>query len=181
MADQNSLCITLMAAALILSLAVSSTSATTYTVGDNSGWDISTDLDTWAQDKSFNVGDALLFQYKSSETVEEVNKASFDGCNTTDVMRTFSNGNTTVELDRAGPWYFICGNKLYCLGGMKLQVEVKGNQTAAASPIGSPEGQPANPSSKTDFPSSSGYVHGGRESLVMIPVSFISLFWVVHL
>lgn len=33
--------------------------ATTYTVGDNSGWDISTDLDSWVQGKKFVVGDVL--------------------------------------------------------------------------------------------------------------------------
>lgn len=33
--------------------------ATTYTVGDNSGWDISTNLDTWTMGKTFNVGDVL--------------------------------------------------------------------------------------------------------------------------
>jgi len=34
-------------------------SATTYTVGDTSGWDISTNLDTWVADKNFKVGDVL--------------------------------------------------------------------------------------------------------------------------
>lgn len=34
-------------------------SATTYTVGDSSGWDISTNLDTWITDKKFKVGDVL--------------------------------------------------------------------------------------------------------------------------
>lgn len=33
--------------------------ATTYTVGDTSGWDIATDVDSWAQDKHFVVGDVL--------------------------------------------------------------------------------------------------------------------------
>ena len=33
--------------------------AATYVVGDTSGWDISTDIDSWATDKRFNVGDIL--------------------------------------------------------------------------------------------------------------------------
>lgn len=33
--------------------------AATYIVGDTSGWDISTDLDSWATNKTFHVGDAL--------------------------------------------------------------------------------------------------------------------------
>ena len=43
---------------VILSLALTCT-ATTYVVGDSSGWDISTDLETWEQNKTFYVGDAL--------------------------------------------------------------------------------------------------------------------------
>ncbi|CAL1360684.1 unnamed protein product [Linum trigynum] len=175
MADRKLFCTYLLAAAatLVLCSAVSTSAATTYMVGDNSGWDISTDLDTWTQDKTFNVGDSLLFQYRSSDTVEEVNKPAFDSCNTTDAMRTFNNGNTTVELDRPGPWYFVCGNRLYCLGGMKLQVNVVGN---AESPVGSPEAQPgdSNPSSKSNLPSS-GFVHGGRrESVVNVLVAFVA-------
>ena len=43
--------------------------ATTYTVGDTSGWDISTDVDSWAQDKHFVVGD-ILCQYIYLETIK---------------------------------------------------------------------------------------------------------------
>ena len=43
---------------VILSLALTCT-ATTYTVGDNSGWDISSDLQTWEKNKTFYVGDVL--------------------------------------------------------------------------------------------------------------------------
>lgn len=43
---------------VVLGLAVTCKAAT-YMVGDNSGWDISTDIDTWAQDKTFAVGDVL--------------------------------------------------------------------------------------------------------------------------
>ncbi|XP_065872990.1 mavicyanin [Euphorbia lathyris] len=130
-------------------------SATTYVVGDNSGWDISTDLDTWTLAKKFVVGDILLFQYSSSNSVNEVTKQSFDGCNTTNVIKTYSNGNSTVTLSRAGGWYFISGNKLYCLGGMKLEVNVQGNQTI--SPVAGPQAQPGTtlpqqPSSKNNNP-----------------------------
>lgn len=33
--------------------------ATTYFVGDSSGWDISSDLDSWTLGKRFSVGDIL--------------------------------------------------------------------------------------------------------------------------
>lgn len=43
---------------LVLGFALTS-SATVYTVGDTSGWDISTDLNSWSNNKTFKVGDAL--------------------------------------------------------------------------------------------------------------------------
>ena len=44
---------------VVLGFALTCSAATLYIVGDNAGWDISTDLDTWAQDKKFVVGDVL--------------------------------------------------------------------------------------------------------------------------
>ncbi|GMJ13670.1 hypothetical protein like AT5G07475 [Hibiscus trionum] len=151
--------------------------AATYVVGDTSGWDISTDIDSWAAAKTFNVGDVLLFQYSSSHSVNEVTKESFETCNTTNSLTTFSNGNTTVTLSSAGARYFVCGNRLHCLGGMKLQVNVEGDR--ASSTVGAPEAQPQprdttpNPSSKnndptTVIPSSDGFTNGGIGSLILI-------------
>ncbi|KAK6250392.1 hypothetical protein QUC31_007908 [Theobroma cacao] len=148
--------------------------AATYVIGDTSGWDISTDLDSWASDKSFKVGDVLSFQYSSYHSVCEVRKGSFERCNTTDTLKTFSNGNTTVTLSKAGARYFVCGNQLHCLGGMKLQVNVEDDQ--ASTTAGAPEAQPGatfrQPSSKSNNPStviptSSGFVVGGIGSLVI--------------
>ncbi|XWS60149.1 hypothetical protein CRYUN_Cryun07bG0009800 [Craigia yunnanensis] len=157
--------------------------AATYVVGDTSGWDISTDIDSWASGKIFNVGDVLSFQYSSYHSVCEVTKESYKSCNTTDTLRTFSNGNTTVTLSNAGARYFVCGNKLHCLGGMKLQVNVEDDKTSST--VGAPEAQPGaklpqpgatlpqpgassksnNPS--TVIPTSSGYIIDGIESLII--------------
>ncbi|CAK7335871.1 unnamed protein product [Dovyalis caffra] len=172
---------------VVLGLALTCNAAT-YMVGDSSGWDVSTDLDTWAQDKKFVVGDLLIFQYSSSQSVDEVKKEDFDSCNTTNVIRTFTNGNTTVPLTEPGTRYFVCGNKLYCLGGMKLQVNVEGNK--ANSPIGSPRAQPggtlSQPSSKSNnpasvIPTSAGFAYGGRDSIVMAFIgSVATMLWVVQ-
>ncbi|XVE63837.1 hypothetical protein DITRI_Ditri07aG0053000 [Diplodiscus trichospermus] len=151
-----------------------SSDAATYVVGDTSGWDISTDIDSWASDKRFNVGDVLMFQYSSYHSVSEVTKKSYETCNTTDVLRTFSNGNTTVTLSKPGARYFVCGNRLHCLGGMKLQVNVEDNQTSST--VAAPQAQPGatlpQPSSKSNnpsavIPSSRGYTNGGTESLII--------------
>lgn len=118
-----------------------------------------------------------MFQYSSSNRVEEVNKDSFDNCSTTNALQTFSNGNTSIPLTRAGPWYFIAGNRLYCLGGMKLEVNVVGSSQAgspAGAPFADPGGSPAGdsgafprPSSRSDNPSvpassGSSIIHGGK-------------------
>ncbi|XP_022737365.1 uncharacterized protein LOC111290341 [Durio zibethinus] len=166
--------------------------ATTYVVGDTSGWDISTDIDSWVSDKRFNVGTLIsflllslvtnficflflvVFQHSSYHSVSEVTKKSFKTCNTTDTLRTFSNGNTTVTLSNVGARYFVYGNRLHCLGGMKLQVNVEGDQTSST--VGAPEAQPGTtlpqPASKNNNPSiviptSSGYIIGGIQCLII--------------
>ncbi|MFS8017134.1 putative Phytocyanin domain, cupredoxin [Helianthus anomalus] len=106
--------------------------ANTYIVGDNSGWDISTNLDTWEQGKKFVVGDVLVFQYASTDSVCEVGQESFRTCNTTNVINCFSDGNTSIPLTSPGERYFFCGNRLYCYSGMKLDVIVERNQSDIA-------------------------------------------------
>ncbi|KAF5456216.1 hypothetical protein F2P56_025721 [Juglans regia] len=173
-----------------LSLALTCT-ATTYVVGDNSGWDISTDLDSWTKGKRFVVGDVLLFQFSSSNSLEEVTKENFNNCNTTNVLKSYTNGNTTVTLSKPGPRYFISGNKLYCLGGMKLQVNVEDNNQEY-SPAGAPlpadasdQGGDALPrsSTKSNVPISNGVVHGGWHTLVSVCLGFMAtvLIWVVQI
>jgi len=76
-----------------------------------------------------------VFQYSSGQSVEEVTKENYDTCNITNVLATYGNGNTTVPLTRGGDRYFVSGNKLYCLGGMKLHVHVEGDDKSLAPTI----------------------------------------------
>ncbi|KAK2988918.1 hypothetical protein RJ640_026186, partial [Escallonia rubra] len=170
---------------VILSFAFTCT-AKVYTVGDSSGWDISTDLDSWNNDKRFVVGDVLLFQYSSTHTVDEVRREDYQGCNTTNVLQnTSSNGNTSVPLTAPGDRYFVCGNKLHCLGGMKLHVIVESDQ-AAASPASAPQAKSGGafptPSSKSNNPSAANSamsIHVGLEYLFLAFLGFMAtLSWV---
>lgn len=134
-----------------------------------------------------------VFQYGSSHSVMEVTRENYDKCNTSDVLKTYSNGNTTVALSKPGDRYFVCGNKLHCLGGMKLPVHVAGDK-AAASPVGSPQAQPADnsnlpqPSSKTNpssqnVPNSSGFSISGRstwDSIVVAGVLGYTMLWIMR-
>ncbi|XP_014513213.1 stellacyanin [Vigna radiata var. radiata] len=157
-------------------------SATTYTVGDSSGWDISTNLDTWITDKKFKVGDVLVFQYSSGQSVEEVTKENFETCNTSNVLATYGNGNTTVPLRKGGDRYFVSGNKLYCLGGMKLHVHVEDDDDKLIAPTIAPKAVagsdentvtlPNSPSSKKSTHLSAGTLnHCARNALQFVYIA----------
>ncbi|KAK1392865.1 Phytocyanin domain-containing protein [Heracleum sosnowskyi] len=123
---------------LLAILCVSSTcTASTYMVGDTSGWDVSTNLDSWTTDKQFNVGDVLVFLYSSTHSVWKVKKENYETCNTKNVEESSSKGNSSFTLTEPGDTYFICGNKLHCLGGMKIKVTAIGESTVQ-SPAESP-------------------------------------------
>lgn len=79
----------------------------------------------------------VVFSYDSSHSVNEVDKDSYDGCNTTKLLQPSSYGNTTFTLTKPGNRYFVCGNRLHCYAGMKLHVVVEGK--AAEEPAGAPE------------------------------------------
>ncbi|KAG9145863.1 hypothetical protein Leryth_020201 [Lithospermum erythrorhizon] len=120
--------------------------STLYNVGDSSGWDISTDLDSWQQGKTFVVGDLLWFQYSSNHNVSEVTRENYQRCNTTNVLQSYTGGNTTLTMSSPGDKYFICSTRLHCLGGMKLHVHVEEDQTtptvAPTSSLSAPQAQP---------------------------------------
>ncbi|XP_010933589.1 stellacyanin [Elaeis guineensis] len=123
-------------AVAILGVALTS-QATVYTVGDTAGWDISADFPTWLTGKTFFIGDVLTFQFSQYHTVNEVDKAGYDSCNASNALLSNGNGNISIPLTTGGDKYFICGVRLHCMGGMKLQVSVTTNQSIA--PVSAPQ------------------------------------------
>ncbi|KAL4357533.1 hypothetical protein HN51_028823 [Arachis hypogaea] len=176
---------------LLFAFVVVSCSATTYTVGDTSGWDISTNLETWVADKNFKVGDSLVFQYSSSNSVDEVTKKNYDTCDTTDVLASYGNGNTSVPLTRAGDRYFVSGNRLYCLGGMKLHIHIHGDDTTlspamAPNAVAGSDQNPAttfqqSPSSKKNTPVSNGVVNFPPNILSLVYVALGCYFGMIQI
>lgn len=53
------------------------------------------------------------------------------------VQESSSKGNSSFTLTEPGETYFICGNKLHCLGGLKMKVTAIGESTVE-SPAESP-------------------------------------------
>lgn len=125
-----------------------------------------------------------VFQYSSSYSVDEVTKQNFDTCNTTKVLANYGNGNTTVPLTRGGDRYFVCGNKLFCLGGMKLHVHVD-DDGKSISPALAPKAEagtdqrtdtlPESPSTKKSTEFSKGVANCAQIVYIAIPVAFYGM------
>uniref|UniRef100_J3MIT9 Phytocyanin domain-containing protein n=1 Tax=Oryza brachyantha TaxID=4533 RepID=J3MIT9_ORYBR len=112
------------------------TSAMDYMVGDSHGWTLEYPSN-WADDKSFKIGDNLVFMFpKDKHTVTEVDGPAFRACDRQgNTLRTWNSGNDTVALDRAGRRWFFCNVENHCERGMKLLVNVADpNAPAPSSP-----------------------------------------------
>ncbi|KAF8081362.1 hypothetical protein N665_0890s0001 [Sinapis alba] len=146
---------------LILLAGAPAVLAVTFQVGGADGWASGIDYTTWVTGKTFRVGDTLEFNYGPSHSVSVVNKAAFDGCDSSGDTQSFSGGDTKIDLTRVGTIHFICPTPGHCLGGMKLAVPVlaAAPSPATPSPSSSPKSPPLAPRSprkpKTPPPSAS--------------------------
>ncbi|CAH8318260.1 unnamed protein product [Eruca vesicaria subsp. sativa] len=98
-----------------------------YGVGGSGAWvpNPPEDYGSWAGKSRFLVHDTLYFTYaKGADSVLEVNKADYDGCNTKNPIKKADDGNSEMSLDRSGPFYFISGNKDNCKKGQKVTIVV---------------------------------------------------------
>ncbi|KAG6402658.1 hypothetical protein SASPL_134860 [Salvia splendens] len=109
---------------LMIICGIEAAAAAVFTVGDTSGWSIGSDYSTWASDKTFSVGDTLVFTYPSGHTVDEVSASDYKTCTVGNAIASDSSGSTSVSLKTAGPHYYICGVPGHCGGGMKLSITV---------------------------------------------------------
>ncbi|XP_045810754.1 early nodulin-like protein 1 [Trifolium pratense] len=66
--------------------------------------------------------------------VLSVEKFDYFNCDTSAPITTFTNGKSTFNLDRSGPFYFISGTDDHCNHGQKLLVEVMAPHSIPASP-----------------------------------------------
>ncbi|KAI3745072.1 hypothetical protein L1987_58173 [Smallanthus sonchifolius] len=112
--------------------------AANYFVGGPTGvWDLTSDLSTWASDKTFRVGDNIGNTFIF---------ANYDSCGTGNPISTSVTSPTRIALTASGTRYFICGRGTHCSQGMKLQIDVVG--APASAPVPAPPQTPT-PSSPT--------------------------------
>ncbi|KAL6633512.1 hypothetical protein ACP70R_026183 [Stipagrostis hirtigluma subsp. patula] len=139
-------------AVLLLVAGASTAAATSYTVGDGSGWTTGVDYTTWAASKNFKVGDSLVFNYaKGLHTVAEVSAAEYMSCTATNPIGSDSSGATTVALKTPGSHYFICSIPGHCGGGMKLAVTVGGSSSPATPSSPTPTTPRSSPTTNTPY------------------------------
>ncbi|XP_023634209.1 early nodulin-like protein 2 isoform X2 [Capsella rubella] len=131
---------------LLLSLSPLFSDARKFNVGGSGAWvpNPSENYQSWSGQNRFLVHDTLYFSYaKGADSVLEVNKADYDGCNTKNPIKRADDGASEISLDRYGPFYFISGNEDNCKKGQKLTVVVISPRTL--SPGGSPPGSTTPP------------------------------------
>ncbi|KAK1560734.1 hypothetical protein Q3G72_030288 [Acer saccharum] len=97
---------------------------TIHIVGARFGWNSSSShIKLWEENKTFHVGDSLVFIYEPPLSVLVVNREAYLSCNTQDYIAMYVDGQTNLELRNPGPQYFI-GSKDYCKTGVKLEIDV---------------------------------------------------------
>nr|ACJ85992.1 unknown [Medicago truncatula] len=169
---------------LVINVAVP-TLATVHTVGDKSGWAIGSDYNTWASDKTFAVGDSLVFNYGAGHTVDEVKESDYKSCTTGNSISTDSSGPTTIPLKKAGTHYFICAVPGHCTGGMKLSVKVKASSSASSAPSATPspsgKGSPSDgtPAATTTTTTPSTQSASSSTSISPIVALFFTVSWIL--
>ncbi|CAK7354840.1 unnamed protein product [Dovyalis caffra] len=95
----------------------------TYVVGDDLGWTLEANPESWTRGKKFYAGDILEFQYDDqASNVVVVDQEGHDTCTTSDKSVEYNSGDDKIPLN-FGANYFICSWQAdKCQGGMKLAI-----------------------------------------------------------
>ncbi|XP_027768225.1 blue copper protein-like [Solanum pennellii] len=110
------------------------TKATEYWVGGEKGWTLDVDYQAWAKDKTFKVGDTLVFKYnKDNHNVFKVNQTSFQNCLVPPPSQGLTSGHDVITLASPGKHWYICGFPTHCSDhSQKLVITVEAGAPAPA-------------------------------------------------
>ncbi|XP_038878652.1 cucumber peeling cupredoxin-like [Benincasa hispida] len=101
--------------------------AAVHRVGGDFGWNLPptpTFFSEWASNKTFFVGDFLVFNSSANETHNYAmpeSQAEFDGCVKPGL---FFETVSSVSFNRPGRKYFICNVGNHCNLGMKFAIDI---------------------------------------------------------
>ncbi|KAL8147686.1 early nodulin-like protein 14 [Apium graveolens] len=163
------LCLLLVTLSYIISLS----NAYSFSAGGKDGWILSPSesYDAWSKRQRFVIGDIITFKYTQGvDSVLAVNKNDFDTCNINNPITKMDDGNSVFKLDKAGPFYFISGNKSNCDQGQKLNlVVISPKSHHMGSPIASPPAPAAMSPEIPAMPSSPTMSMPGSEAPMSMP------------
>ncbi|XP_057485690.1 early nodulin-like protein 2 [Actinidia eriantha] len=117
----------------------------TYVVGDDLGWLVppggEVAYSTWAYNKTFIVGDTLVFNFKNgTQDVAVVTKAAYESCDTAAATTVLTTSPAKINLTSPGEHFFTSTYPDHCRLGQKLAINVTGT---AMSPPSTTTGSPA--------------------------------------
>ncbi|XP_042501939.1 basic blue protein-like [Macadamia integrifolia] len=118
--NPNQTVVTTIAFLFCILISINIACATTYTVGDSSGWNFN--VRDWPTGKTFTAGDTLVFKY--NPLVHNVVKVDIEGYNNCEVpqgAKVFTSGNDSIAVS-VGHNYFICGFPGHCNMGLKIDI-----------------------------------------------------------
>ncbi|EOA22851.1 hypothetical protein CARUB_v10003581mg [Capsella rubella] len=100
-----------------------------YKVGGSKAWSTPEESEyynKWSEDKLFQVGDNLLFEYDNevNDVLEISGDLEFITCDPTSPVAVHKTGHDLVKLTKPGVHYFISSKTGHCAAGLKLRVEV---------------------------------------------------------
>ncbi|CAH1422638.1 unnamed protein product [Lactuca virosa] len=169
-------------ALLFLTCIIAAVAGRQFLVGENVGWRVpamrETQLyDVWAFRRHFYVGDTLRFQYKN-DSVVLTTESAFLRCDSRQPISVFNDGNTVINLDKVGKFYFISGKANRCIKGQKMAVNVESRNYPYPPPVVTPPHSPNYPiypaPASSQLPGSGNSSDSGPEATVSISVmSFI--------
>ncbi|MCL7050612.1 hypothetical protein MKW94_021394 [Papaver nudicaule] len=101
-------------------------SATIWTVGGDQGWTAGVNYTHWSEETKIYTDDWLAFVYERRGSVLEVNRSSFNSCNSESPIHNWTSeaGRSVIPLKIPQKYYFITGDEGFCYGGQKVAVEV---------------------------------------------------------
>ncbi|XVF48067.1 hypothetical protein PTKIN_Ptkin03bG0161000 [Pterospermum kingtungense] len=133
-----------------------SSAQTAYVVGDTLGWVVppgSGVYTTWAANKTFRVGDTLVFNFTNgAHNVARVTRVDFNSCNASNPLLLISNGPANVTLNETGNHYFLCGFPGHCIAGQRLAINVSAAASSPAPQPSTPAPQPFSPAPQPTTP-----------------------------
>ncbi|KAF8052514.1 hypothetical protein N665_1549s0001 [Sinapis alba] len=130
--------------------------------GSDGSWKVpdshNNSLNHWAEKNRFKVGDILVWKYDAKvDSVLQVTKEDYASCNTTKPLKQFIDGDTKLELEHSGLYFFISGAPDHCVKGEKITLLVLSERNSGGgnrgwSDEGSPKVSPYNSPSTTPAP-----------------------------